>query len=163
MRGKNSQTTTEFIIREFVSSPRDAEAASEILRGGDGAAPWSARILLAGLGPKTWAYLSERGGEPTGFIIGRQVGPEEGEVLNLAVRKVCRRQGEGSALVHRLLDEFRRQEVQRAFLEVRESNLGARAFYEHLGFRVAGRREHYYQEPTETAIVMEMALRNSTI
>ena len=41
------------------------------------------------------------------------------------------------------------------FLEVRESNLPAISFYESLGFRKTGRREGYYQNPPEAALILE--------
>ena len=39
-----------------------------------------------------------------------------------------------------MMNSFATRGVQRVFLEVRESNLGAIAFYERLGFRRVGRR-----------------------
>jgi len=47
------------------------------------------------------------------------------------------------------------------FLEVGEANVGARALYEGLGFRVVGRRERYYRMPDggfEDAVVMRRDL-----
>jgi ribosomal-protein-alanine N-acetyltransferase len=80
---------------------------------------------------------------------------DEAELLNLAVREECRRQGEGRALLVELRRRFAESGVSRVFLEVRESNLGAIAFYERMGFRRSGRREGYYLEPQEAALVYE--------
>ena len=146
------------VIREFRRCPEDAEVASEILCGSFGAAGWSARSLLEDVGGRTYAYLSERDGQATGFIIARQI-EDEAEVLNLAVREPYRRQGEGRALVNRLLQRLRESGTVRLFLEVRESNLGAFSFYETSGFRSVGRRERYYSDPDEAAIVMELWLK----
>jgi ribosomal-protein-alanine N-acetyltransferase len=44
--------------------------------------------------------------------------------------------------------------VRRVFLEVRESNGGARAFYSGLGFAQQGRRRKYYQDPVEDALLL---------
>jgi len=44
------------------------------------------------------------------------------------------------------------------FLDVRESNESAIAFYEKWGFCKKGRRAGYYHDPEEAAIVMEMKL-----
>ena len=98
--------------------------------------------------------MSERGGKASGFILGRMVG-DEAEVLNLAVGVEYRRQGEGGALLKELLRRFAESGVSRVFLEVRESNGGAMAFYEREGFRRKGRREDYYQDPREAAQVFE--------
>jgi ribosomal-protein-alanine N-acetyltransferase len=40
------------------------------------------------------------------------------------------------------------------FLEVRESNTAALALYGSFGFKVSGRRNNYYRNPVENAIVM---------
>jgi ribosomal-protein-alanine N-acetyltransferase len=45
------------------------------------------------------------------------------------------------------------------FLEVRESNLAARRLYEKATFVEKGRRQLYYQEPEEDAIVYQLGFR----
>jgi ribosomal-protein-alanine N-acetyltransferase len=40
------------------------------------------------------------------------------------------------------------------YLEVRTSNVVARALYEGRGFSLVGRRTGYYQHPTEDALVL---------
>ena len=86
-------------------------------------------------------------GALVGFIVSRVVAAGESEVLNLAVTPEARNRGVANAL----LDEMTEPEV---FLEVRESNTVARALYEKQGFRVVGRREDYYDDPVESALVM---------
>jgi ribosomal protein S18 acetylase RimI-like enzyme len=85
-----------------------------------------------------------------GFLVIRQVGPGEREILNLAVDPAERRSGIARGLL--------RDELARAkgawFLEVRASNTAAIGLYESAGFVRAGRRPGYYQEPAEEAIVM---------
>jgi [ribosomal protein S18]-alanine N-acetyltransferase len=100
------------------------------------------------------ALVSERAGEVTGFLIGREAA-NEAEVLNLAVMPKYRRQGDGGALVSTALEEMRSRGVHSVFLEVRESDLGAIAFYESFGFSKIGRRKIYYRDPEEAAITME--------
>ena len=86
-----------------------------------------------------------------GFLVSRALVAEEREILNVAVRPEWRRHGVASLL---LQNELTRGGT--FFLEVRESNLAARALYSRFGFREAGRRVDYYQFPNETAIVMRM-------
>ena len=43
-------------------------------------------------------------------------------------------------------------------LEVRESNAPAVALYEKRAYRVVGRRKHYYEKPTEDALLMTLTL-----
>jgi [ribosomal protein S18]-alanine N-acetyltransferase len=138
----------------------DAAAASEILREAPEAAAWSAsmiRGLLAGEGVS--GFVAERDGTATGFILSREV-LDEGEILNLVVVRVNRRQGEGTALGRTMMESFAARGVQRVFLEVRESNLGAIALYKRLGFRQVGRREGYYREPVEAALILEHSTKN---
>lgn len=85
-----------------------------------------------------------------GFLVVRQVAPNEREILNLAVDPAERRHG----VARKLLET----ELQRAktqwFLEVRASNSSAIKLYDSAGFREAGRRESYYNNPAESGIVM---------
>lgn len=85
--------------------------------------------------------------------MGREVA-DEAEIFNLAVAPQYRRQGHGAALVTAALEGMRSRGIQNVFLEVRESNLGAIAFYEKLGFLKNGRRKEYYRFPDEAAITM---------
>jgi ribosomal-protein-alanine N-acetyltransferase len=146
------------VIRPF--GKEDTEAASAILRESPEAVGWSASMikdLLATTGVS--GFIATRDGRATGLILGREV-LDEGEILNLAVAKGDRRQGEGTALSRQIMNSFAARGVQRVFLEVRESNLGAIAFYERLGFRRVGRREGYYQQPAETALILEHSTNN---
>jgi ribosomal-protein-alanine acetyltransferase len=86
-----------------------------------------------------------------GFLVTRQTAPGEREILNLAVDPSARRQGTARALLQAELERPKNQ----WFLEVRESNFCATKLYQSAGFRVAGRRESYYRDPVEAAIVMK--------
>jgi len=135
-----------------------AALAAEILRGSPEAAQWTEwgfRELLGWRG--VLALVTEEDSKVNGFIVGRQVA-QEAEILNLAVIPVKRRRGEGGALLKAALDELRARHVSRVFLEVRESNESAIAFYAKRGFSKTGRRVGYYHDPEEAAIVMEMKL-----
>jgi ribosomal-protein-alanine N-acetyltransferase len=101
--------------------------------------------------------VAEVAGEIGGFLVSREIfrgnakeGPER-EILNLAVAPRHRRLGIATLLIKQ---EFSKKAS--FFLEVRESNLAARALYQRLGFVEIGRRAEYYSNPTETAIVMRM-------
>jgi ribosomal protein S18 acetylase RimI-like enzyme/glycosyltransferase involved in cell wall biosynthesis len=88
-----------------------------------------------------------------GFLAIRATAPEEREILNLAVEPASRRAQIGRILMETLLAESRGTAW---FLEVRESNLPAINLYKTLGFLPAGRRENYYHDPMEAAIVMRL-------
>ena len=44
--------------------------------------------------------------------------------------------------------------IERCTLEVRKSNKAAISLYEGLGFKMAGERKNFYDNPTENAIIM---------
>jgi len=138
--------------------PADAAAVAEILLQFPEAVFWPEPSVREVLGWKGILGLAcEVWGELAGFLIGRQTG-DEAEVLNLAVAAGSRRRGEGSALLRAAVVEFRTCGVRRIFLEVRESNAAGIAFYRKHSFSQAGRREGYYREPVEAAILMEFKL-----
>jgi [ribosomal protein S18]-alanine N-acetyltransferase len=86
------------------------------------------------------------------FLCLRNTGPDELEVLNVAVDPAWRSQGIGT----RLLEFSLETSSKTVHLEVRESNLAAISCYRGLGFYVAGRRPGYYQNPDESGIVMTL-------
>ena len=90
-------------------------------------------------------------GRVLGFLVVRQIAPDEREILNLAVDPAERRRGVARTLLE---SELRRAKNQ-WFLEVRASNSSAIMLYENAGFRKAGRRESYYSNPAEPGIVMK--------
>jgi [ribosomal protein S18]-alanine N-acetyltransferase len=87
-----------------------------------------------------------------GFLVTREVGPGEREILNLAVDPAERRKG----LARGLVAEALAGAPGAWFLEVRASNAAAIRLYESAGFERAGRRSGYYREPAEEAIVMRI-------
>ena len=99
--------------------------------------------------------VGRQGKDIAGFISGRRV-RDEAEILNLAVKPPSRRQGVGKALVQALLEVFSAEGVVQVFLEVRESNAAAITIYRGLGFRQIGKRERYYRDPVEAALVLRL-------
>lgn len=71
---------------------------------------------------------------------------DEGEVLMCAVHPTFQRQGVGSLLVSRMIEDCRRRNVVNFFLEVDVSNVAAQKLYEKHGFQVVGKRKAYYQK-----------------
>ncbi len=88
-----------------------------------------------------------------GYLFARRV-MDEAEILNLAVHPGHLRRGLGTALVQDVLQDLAGAGAHRVFLEVRASNVGAQAFYRHLGFESRGRRRGYYSHPTEDALIL---------
>jgi len=80
------------------------------------------------------------------------------EILNLAVAPEYRRRGLASRLLGLVLKIGKRLGVARVFLEVRESNVAARALYCRQGFGQVGVRKGYYPDNMEDALVQRLDL-----
>jgi [ribosomal protein S18]-alanine N-acetyltransferase len=128
-----------------------------ILHASPEAAAWSPTVLTDAFEKYSNYFLvSRHRQEIAGFISGHRV-LDEGEILNLAVKPRLRRHGLGKTLVQALLKAFTQDGAVQAFLEVRESNATAIAFYQQLGFRQIGERPRYYQNPIEAALVFSLS------
>jgi len=140
-------------VRRF--EERDADRIRTIVQQSPEAAQWPQETWrqLNQEGHATWVAESSQG-EVVGFLVTRIVATEEAEILNLAIARINRRAGLASQLLRSCIDELMLAKVQRVFLEVRESNAAAIAFYEKYKFVRAGRRPAYYQNPAEAAVLL---------
>lgn len=121
------------------------------------AAHWSRADFERAIRGEFQGWVAEKDARVRGFIVARVVA-DEVEVVNLAVEPGARRAGIGSRLLGEALEHARRAGALRVFLEVRESNHNARAFYERHGFRLSSRRARYYSDPREDALVFSRNL-----
>ena len=74
------------------------------------------------------------------------------DLTAIAVSSDSRRKGFAEKLLKELFLKIGSAEI---FLEVRESNLPARKFYEKYDFKQVGIRKNFYQNPNENAILMK--------
>ena len=77
------------------------------------------------------------------------LGPDEAHLLNIAVAPNRQRRGLGRQLLAKGLAIARQAGAERVFLEVRPSNIRARAVYEKAGFEFLSLRKKYYGPPRE--------------
>ncbi len=141
-------------------TPRDVSVATQIAKT---VMPysWSKAVFQDCLHGDYQAWVMMQGpldiaNAVLGFIVSLvQVG--EGQILNIALRERGQGKGFGRQLVQHALSHMQQQAVKRVFLEVRDSNHEAIAFYQSLDFQAVGRRRDYYRtdEGREDAIVME--------
>jgi ribosomal-protein-alanine N-acetyltransferase len=87
-----------------------------------------------------------------GFLVARRVA-SEWELENVVIASKARRKGFGRRLLEALMAHAVETHSDSVFLEVRESNGGARALYHRAGFVEIGRRKLYYANPAEDAIL----------
>lgn len=100
---------------------------------------------------------SAHGPSIAGFLVARRV-DSEWELENIVVEKAARRHGVGRLLLEALLSEIKRTYGDGLFLEVRESNLAARALYRGVGFAETGLRNGYYSNPPENAVLCKLII-----
>ena len=127
-----------------------AEAVFAILSDVYGSSPWSEQQIAEDMQKDYVDYFFVQNEEDIiGFLsVQHLVG--ELEITNIAVLRRYQGQGIGSQLLS-YLDKLGFP----IFLEVRESNRLARSLYQKFGFEIIGRRNNYYHEPQEHAIVMK--------
>jgi ribosomal-protein-alanine N-acetyltransferase len=79
---------------------------------------------------------------------------DELHINTLAVAAAERRKGLATLLLKRVRAETSREGARKATLEVRASNKAALALYERLGFTVRAKRQGYYTNPHEDALIL---------
>jgi ribosomal-protein-alanine N-acetyltransferase len=153
-------------IREI--QPGEGARAAELAAGSPTAAPWSAAdyeaIVPASAGmsgpghaPEVCLVAEAPDGRICGLVHARVVAGEA-ELLNLVVAFGARRRGIATALLSAALDRVKRAGAKAIWLEVRESNREAIAFYQAHAFEQRSRRPNYYRDPTEDALVFSLGL-----
>lgn len=112
--------------------------------------PWTKEQILSDMQQDNVDYFFvEVDKTAIGFLVIQQLVGEL-EITNIAVKKARQGEGWGSQLLA-YLDHVDFP----IFLEVRASNTSAQALYQKFGFEVIGKRQRYYHEPVEDAIIMK--------
>lgn len=122
--------------------------------------PWTRQSFLFDLHENPFARSIVATSE-TGEVIGYGCSwlvHEELRINNIAVREDWRGRSVGRALLRRMIQDGRLAGCRIALLEVRPSNLVARALYESEGFAQVGRRKDYYRVEREDALVLALEL-----
>lgn len=116
--------------------------------------PWSVNSIASELRNPLSLWLVAMDGEALAGYVGSQAVMGEADMMNVAVSPDYRRQGIAGELVTRLVEELKGRGNHSLALEVRESNLGAIALYQKLGFTQVGYRPGYYRNPKEGALIL---------
>ena len=138
------------ICRLMESTDTEAAAALEAENFSE---PWSANAFMEEIQKESSIYMVAYDEETLVGICGLVTSFDEGEVLNVSVRKEYRQQGIALQLLQSLLEEGRQKGIRHFTLEVREGNVAARTLYEKLGFVCEGIRPSFYRNPTENAAI----------
>ena len=139
------------MIRRAVSD--DTGKIFEILKATN--TPWSAESIKGSI--ENGLCLVFDKGDIKGVIF-FMLAADECEILNFAVDYRFRRQGIGKKLLSEGLALCTETGALFAYLDVRQSNAGAIAFYEKMGFEKTGKRTKYYSAPCEDALLYRKKL-----
>ena len=121
--------------------------------------PWRRDFFESELrGDSRFHLVARRGGLLIGYLFAMWFF-DEMHVNKIAVAESERRKGIADALMDRCLAFAQANGVTTISLEVRQSNRGAQAFYEHLDFEPMYVRPRYYPDG-EAAVVMVRQLED---
>jgi [ribosomal protein S18]-alanine N-acetyltransferase len=125
--------------------------------------PWTRGNFTDSLTAGYHCWIVEYGGEIAGYTI-VAIAAEEAHLLNLSVADAWQRRGVGRALLAFVLKLVRDYSADRIVLEVRPSNVAARALYATVGFAEVGSRRGYYPaaEEREDAVVLALSLKGDS-
>lgn len=115
--------------------------------------PWRREFFESELSAESRLhFVAHRGGALVGYVFAMWFF-DEMHVNKIAVSERERRKGIADALMQRCLEFAGSNGITTISLEVRQSNRGAQAFYEHLHFAALYVRPRYYPDG-EAAVVM---------
>ncbi|MBQ1493111.1 MAG: ribosomal protein S18-alanine N-acetyltransferase [Blautia sp.] len=138
-------------LREMTVEDLDQVAAIEAVTVRP---PWTKEGFLSFLIKKeTLFVVVEEKGTILGYA-GMLWALDEGDITNVVVRPERQREGIGAFLLDGLIRVAEDFGITLIHLDVREGNGVARRLYERAGFVQDGRRENYYTDPKEAAILM---------
>jgi ribosomal-protein-alanine N-acetyltransferase len=145
----------------FPATAEDLEAIAEI-ESLSGLSHWGTESYKSELAKdENLFYIAGSDGKVVGFVFARLIMPEV-EIFNIAVLPEFRKQGIGRNLFETILELAVDRGCLECWLEVRESNLAARRFYEKLNFQNVGRRKNYYRFPVEDALLLGYKIDNES-
>lgn len=113
---------------------------------------WSEEQFRAEIGDASKFYaVCKINGKVVGFGGYAQV-LDEGNILNIAVAKDCRKQGIATEILNIMIQNGVNNGITAFTLEVRESNQAARLLYEKAGFKFVGIRKNFYSDKENACI-----------
>lgn len=124
----------------------------------DGDVHWSRKQFAAELDAEFIRFFTAVEHEEILGYGGYRKADVEAQITNLVVRKESRCQGVARRLMEFMLDCARSEGCTGCTLEVRESNRHAQSLYTSLGFSIQGTRPRLYQNPEESAVLMQKTL-----
>ena len=123
--------------------------------------PWPARSFQFELtdNPASRSWVAELEGRLVGMVVAWLI-VDEIHIATIAIHPDFRKLGIGEKLLSHTLRSAKAEGAVSSFLEVREGNAAAIMMYRKFGYVESGRREGYYKDNGEDAILMTLAPLN---
>lgn len=119
--------------------------------------PWPERSFRFEMteNPASRCWVAELDGRLVGMLILWKI-VDEAHIATLATHPEFRRQGIAEQLLVKALENAYAEGARSALLEVRAGNIAAQTLYRKFGFEEVGRRERYYKDNNEDAVLMTL-------
>ena len=119
--------------------------------------PWPERSLRFEVtdNPASRCWVAELDERVVGMLVLWMI-VDEAHIASLATHPEFRRQGIAKRLLVVALEKAYAEGARSALLEVRAGNEAAQNMYKRFGFEEVGRRERYYKDNNEDAILMTL-------
>lgn len=120
--------------------------------------PWSVKAFADAVLSDDYLYIVAMDEDKVVGYAGCVMSMGEADITNIAVHNEYRRIGIGNELLTQIIKQMKKRDIEKVFLEVRESNNSARMLYSSNGFVEIGVRKNFYRKPDENAILMELTI-----
>ena len=115
---------------------------------------WSYNILKEEISSENSYFIVAKNteNEIVGFA-GTKIIVDEADVMNIVVRKSCRKEGIGSKMLENLINYSISKNLKFVNLEVNENNLSSICLYDKFAFNHIGIRKKYYNGVSDAIIL----------
>jgi ribosomal-protein-alanine N-acetyltransferase len=118
--------------------------------------PWPVRSFAFECeNPVSRCWVAELDGRVVSMLVAWLI-VDDVHIATIATHPDFRKQGIGKKILSHVLRSAKEEGAVTSFLEVREGNLAAQEMYRKFGYVESGRRENYYNDNGEDAILMTL-------
>lgn len=116
-------------------------------------APYSLSVINEMLkNPNCIGFKVVEDGVTAGYISGQMV-IDEFNINNVVVKENYRRKGYATALIEKVIERCKAENIKKLYLEVAQSNDAARKLYEKMGFKFSYERKKYYGNQSALVLI----------
>lgn len=115
---------------------------------------WSKQMLVSAFNGGRFLCLGAFENQNLIGVVTSSTTAYDADLESIIVSPEFRQQGIGKKLLSMLIEKLEMLNILKIFLEVRESNLSARVFYEKNGFSKISKRKKYYPDGEDALIYL---------